>query len=334
MAYTVHNPFQRMMIHLSSNITTPLSLSFTRNGVLQSSKTSTINDGVHTWTLPLKIYSVGDVLDDFKVTLSNKYLWQLDEGITILLNGEEYGTTRTNTFDIKFDKSGKYTLEAVYKGNDKIGMATTGVKTFQVTDPPNSGDSGGNTGVYKLEFDNPNLTTLTYNDKSNVVFKLTRGGTPVKGKTIEKVTPTKILSSDTNAKGKVSFVNTGYNAGKYKIGAYMYDYTDTADKKIVNSVYKTITIKKADPKITYSSDASVKKGTKVGIFFRDNQGNRLTNEKVPIYINGKLYNKKTNANGNIWIKMTNTGTFKFKVAYKGNKNLNKKTVSFTKKVKK
>lgn len=333
MAYTVHNPFQKMIIHLSSNITTSLSLSFTRNGVLQSSKTSTINDGVHTWTLPLKIYSVGDVLDDFKVTLSNKYLWQLDEGITILLNGEEYGTTRTNTFDIKFDKSGKYTLEAVYKGNDMVGMATTGVKTFQVTDPPNSSDSQVHTGVYLLEFVNKNLKTLTYNDNTKIEFLLTQGKTPVKAKTIEKVTPTKILSSDTNAKGKVSFINNGYNAGTYKIGAYMYDYQDKTDKKIVNSVYKTITIKKADPKITYST-ATVKKGQKVGIYFRDNAGNRLTNEKVPIYINGKLYNKKTNANGNIWIKMTNTGTFKFKVAYKGNKNLNKKTVTFTKKVKK
>ena len=332
MAYTIHNPYQQIKLHLKSNITTPLSLRFRRNGVLQSSKTSTITDGVHNWTIPLKVYSTGDVLDDFQVTLSNKHLWEFDEGITVLLNGEEYKTIRNSTFDIEFDKSGKYTLEAVYKGNDKIGMATTGVRTFQVTDPPQDG-SGTGTGVYKLEFDNPNLTTLTYNDKSSIVFKLTRGGNPVRGKTIEKVTPTRILSSDTNAKGKVSFVNSGYNAGKYKIGAYMYDYQDIADKKIVNSVYKTITIKKADPRITYTSD-SIKKGQKVGIFFRDNQGNRLTNEKVPIYINGKLYNKKTNANGNIWIKMTNTGTFKFKVAYKGNKNLNEKTVTFTKKVKK
>jgi hypothetical protein len=212
-------------------------------------------------------------------------------------------------------------------------MAMTDKKTFRVTQPSVENPNPSQTGKYKLEFVDKNLKTLTYNDGKEIKFRLTRGGTAVRGKTVEKVTPTKILSSDTNKEGIVSFSNTGYPAGSYKIGAYMYDYQDSADKKIVDSTYKTITIKKADPTITYTT-ASVKKGQKVQIKFKDNKGNVVVNEKVPIYINGKLYNKKTNKNGNIWIKMTNTGTFKFKVVYKGNKNLNKKTITFTKKVKK
>jgi hypothetical protein len=130
----------------------------------------------------------------------------------------------------------------------------------------------------------------------------------------------------------VSFTNTGYNAGTYKIGAYFYDYQDSADKKVVDSTYKTITIKKADPKITYST--VTKKGQTQYIYFRDNKGNRLPNESVPVYINNKLYTKKTDKNGNIAIAMNTTGNYQFKVAYKGNKNLNKKTVKFNVKVKK
>ena len=312
-----------------------LSLTFKRNGTTQTAINSTINDGTHNWTIPLSNYSIGDTLSNFTVSTTGKKPWQLDEGVTILLDGKEYDTIYSDSFTMNFDKADEYTLEAVYVGNDKLAMSSTGKKTFVVTQPsvenpsPNASIS---TGKYKLVFKNKNLSTMTYNDGTEIRFVLTQGGEPVIGKTIEKVTPKSILSSDTNKNGEVYFTNTGFNAGKYKIGAYFYDYQDSADKKIVDSTYKTITIKKANPTITYTTD-TVKKGQKVGIYFRDNKGNRIVNEKVPIYLNGKLYTKTTNSNGNIWIKMTNTGTFKFKVAYKGHKNLNKKTVTFTKKIK-
>ena len=332
MSFIIENQSDDLIINITSNISSALSLSFKRNGTTQTAISSTINKGVHNWTIPLSNYSLGDTLSNFTVSITGKKPWELDEGVTILLDGKEYDNINTSSFTMNFDKADEYTIEAVYVGNDKLGMSSTGKKTFAVSQPSVQEQSPTQTGKYKLVFKNKNLSTLTYNDGAKVEFVLTQGGYPVIGKTIEKVTPKSILSSDTNKNGEVSFTNIGYNAGKYKIGAYFYDYQDSADRKIVDSTYKTITINKANPTIHYTGD-EVKKGQKVGIFFRDNQGNRIVNEKVPIYLNGKLYTKTTNSNGNIWIKMTNTGTFKFKVAYKGNKNLNKKTVTFTKKIK-
>ncbi|MBP5421664.1 MAG: hypothetical protein J6Y78_04380 [Paludibacteraceae bacterium] len=329
MAYVIHNNYGMINIQLTSNITSALSLSYTRNGTAQSSITSTVTDGVHKWSIPLNQYSLGDTLDNFTVSTTNKYLWELDEGITILVNGEEYDTIHSNTFPITFDKADKYTIEAVYCGNDLLSMSSTGKTTFQVTQPPTTEESQIS-GNYTLEFVNKNISSMTYNDNTRIEFVLKKGGHPVRGKTVEKVTPNNIFSSDTNKDGIVGFNNTGYNAGKYKIGAYMYDYQDREDKKIVDSTYKTITIKKANPKITHSS--SVQKGKTMWIYFRDNTSQRIKNEKVQVYINNKLYNKTTDKNGNVGIKMNNTGTFKFKVVYKGNKNLNAKTETFSLKV--
>lgn len=312
-------------------MTTPLSLRFKRNNTLQTAINSTIQDGVHNWNIPLSNYSIGDTLSEFTVSISDVKPWELDEGVTILLDGKEYDVIHSDYFTLNLDKEDEYTLEAVFSGNDKLEMATTGKVRFKANQPTVENPSPSQTGKYSLKFKNPNLSTLTYNDGKEIRFVLTQGGVPVRGKTIECVTPKEILSSDSNKDGEVYYTNKGYNAGTYKLGAYMYDYQDRADKKIVDSTYKTITIKKANPNITYTT-ATIKKGEKVGIFVRDNKGNRVVNEKVPVYLNGKLYTKTTNSNGNIWFKMTNTGTFKFKIAYKGNKNLNKKTVTFTKKV--
>lgn len=332
LSYIIEDRNDNLIINLTSDIASPLSLKFRRNGTMQSAKYSTINEGVHNWTIPLSNYSLGDVLSDFTLSTSNKSLWEYDEGVTILLDGKEYDNIHSNSFTMNFDKADEYTLEAVYVGNDKMAMSSTGKKTFAVSQPTIENPSPTQTGKYKLAFKNTNLSTLTYNDGAEIRFVLTQGGSAVRGKTIECVTPKSIRSIDTNKNGEVFYYNTGFDAGKYKLGAYFYDYQDRADKKIVDSTYKTITIKKADPRITYTT-ATVKKGQKVGIFVRDNKGNRVVNEKVPVYLNGKLYTKTTNSNGNIWFKMTNTGTFKFKITYKGNKNLNKKTVTFTKKIK-
>jgi len=330
--YTVQNRTDNIVINLTSNISAPLSLTFKRNGTTQSAINSTINDGVHNWTVPMSNYSVGDVLSAFTISTSAKKPWELEEGVTILIDGAEYDTIHSDNFKYTFDKADKYTIEAIFKGNDVLAMSTAGKQTFQVTQPTTTNPSPNPpSGKYLLEFVDKSLKTLTYNDGKNIEFRLTQGGHPVKGKTVEKVTPKSILSSDTNKNGIVSFTNTGYTAGTYSIGAYFYDYQDSSDKKIVDKVYKTITIKKAEPNITHNTVTT--KGQNLYIYFRDNKNNRLPNEKVPIYINGKLNSKKTDKNGNVVIAMNNKGNFKFKVAYKGNKNLNKKTVSFNVKVK-
>ena len=59
-------------------------------------------------------------------------------------------------------------------------------------------------------------------------------------------------------------------------------------------------------------------------------GNSLSGDKVTVYINEKVYNLSINQSGYMWIRFAHTGTFKFKIVYKGNKNLNAKTVEFTK----
>ena len=313
----------------------------------------TTSDGKKVFTINLNEYNVGDELKEFKVYAYNSStinLWDAHEGITILLNGEETevmpvynnsiettteivdGETITtpikvtelhrNKFALNFKEDGEYTLQAVYRGNNSTEMSSTTPLHIHIQQPTSSG--GGTTpvtGVYKLEFVNPNIKTLTYDDKSTIQYKLTRGGVPVSQKTVEKVLPTgSIHSSLTNSNGIVSMVNDGYDSGKYKLGAYFVDSEDVDDdNQIIVSTYNDIEIVKATPTLWHTT-SPVNLGTKLQIKLKDSHGNNMANESVIIYINGSPKTSKTNDSGNIWIGFKKKGTYKIKAVYNGNKN--------------
>lgn len=339
--YIVKNKYGKLTIRLESNISQQLQLSFKRNDVAQTPINSTVTIRInernsHKWIIPLNQFSVGDVLSEFTVTFAGvHHLWEMDEGITILLNGNEVANVRSNTWKHTFDTNGSYNIQAVYKGNHKYAMASTDDKTCYIkipSDPtPSPSPTPSEQGEYNLAFYDKNIKKVKYKDGTRIRVRLTRGGKPSVGKTIQKVYPPphNILSAKTDTNGIATIVNEDWQVGTWKIGAYF-----ALNGKIIDSEYKTIIVEKTDAVITHTED-KLYKGQKLQIHFKEKvSGDKITGEKVSIYINGKVHNKKINKNGNIWIKMNHTGTFKFKVVYKGNKSVNAKTETFTKVIKK
>ena len=365
----ITNNNNKISVKLTTNTTESLTMSYKyqaySDGVPSGSAiTKTVSpttvDGKKVFTIYLNQYNVGDELKEFKVYGSSNSvnLWDTHEGITVLLNGEETevmpvynnsietetidGETvnkevselHRNKFALNFDEDGEYTLQAIYKGNNSTEMSATDEYTFHILQPQSSGGGGSTpvTGVYRLEFVNPNIKTLTYDDKKSIQFRLTRGGSPVSQKTVEKVAPNgSIYSQDTNTSGIVTLVNNGYDAGKYKIGAYFKDSNDDDDDGIITvSTYKDVTIEKATP-VLWHTPSPVNLGSKLHILLRDSHNQKMNNEKLIIYVNGSPKTSNTSTDG-VYLSFKKKGTYKIKVVYNGNKNHKAITDSFNFKV--
>lgn len=296
---------------------------------------TTTTDGV-VFNIPFSDYEVGDEITKITVSTSSATnIWDTQEGVNILLNGDESlvkavedsviaeigeSPCRHEQFSIKFDNTGDYTMQGFYVGDNFNSMATTDEYHFKV-DTAQSQD-----GEYSLVFQNPNLSTLIWNDKTKVNFILTKNGSGVGGKTIEAVTPSTVATGETDSKGITGWMNVNYPVGTYQIGAY---YVDGGHIVAKTNPYKTITIKKANAVVTWTTGVIAVNGT-LDIFLKDQFGTPLSNAKLSVYVNGKLKSKTTNANGKVSFKLTSAQTYKFKVVYKGNSNINSNTTTFNK----
>jgi len=309
-------------IRLQSNITDTLYLYWKKNGTLSSGLASTYNstEKVHSWTVPCTTFSLNDSVTDFQVKLNGSVgLWKLNEGISWLVDGEWVDKTYTNSKTISFPKTGRHTVQAMYKGNDTFNMAVTPLKSYKI--------GGG----YELKFENENLN-LSYKDRQRVNFKLTYNGSPVSHGGVYMVRGLPYGSDElipTTSTGVAGYVNNQMYAGATQLGAFYVD-----DGNVVAQVYKNVYIHKSDPYIVDEGDLTVNKNDYITIDFKEvySNGDPIVGEKVTVYINGAKFTRVTNEQGKIGFKATQKGTFKFQVAYRGNDNLNAKTYKFTKKV--
>lgn len=293
-------------------------------------------------------FNIGDVLDRFECihTGSNNQIdvWKTYEGVTVLLDGEYYKTIKSNDImadpvtgdsygyvKLKFTEPKDYSLQCVYQGNEQSKIAYTTQEHFIVDSPAHASPTPKITGKYALVFYNPKiLSNLSYKDNKNIYFKLTRGGQPVGGKTIEIVAPNgAVKTSVTDSRGIVKITNNRYNAGKFQLGAYFIQ-----DGKIQCKTYKTILIRKADPKITFNhtplkdSDGTYQKKERVYITLRDNFNKPIKKTKISVYHNNQLKSIKTNDKGYASIDC-GVGRHNFKVVYNGTTNLNKKEEKYS-----
>ena len=309
-------------IVLSSNITSNMYLYWKKNGTLSSGLQSTYDSTkkTHTWTVPCSTFSLNDNITDFHVKINGDVnLWRLNEGVTWVIDGEETETKTSNTHTVSFPTKGRHTVQAVYKGNDAFNMASTPLKSYKI--------GGG----YEIKFENEKLE-LSYKDRKKVNFKLTENGIPVAGKVVQVVRGLPYGNNEemrTNSKGMVGYTNDTMYAGSVTLGAiYVVDGATAAQ------VFKNVFIHKSDPYIKDEGGLTVSKGDYITIDFKEvySNGDPIIGEKVTIYINGAKFTRVTNQNGKVGFKATQKGTYQFKVAYRGNDNLNAKTYSFTKKV--
>lgn len=283
-----------------------------------------------------------DLDDDIEAnTSTNLNVTGLNDGdiVHFLIDGDEIGhTTYPTPLTYTFTKDGAYEITGVFVGDNTRNYAVSGNVTVHVkqqevtsggTGTGNTGSGNNNTptGAYKLEMWCP--SKMTYLDNSKIRFRLTRGGQPVNGKTIEKSVFTSTWTSVTGNNGYVGDVlnnKTNWIPKKYKIGARFYQ-----GAKLITSVFKDVTVVKASTKWELALPSS-SNNHKFVATLKDEWGNTIKNQKVTVYVDGKKYSKKTNNKGQIKFSYKSSKkTYTFKLVFGGNTKYKK--VTKTQKVK-
>lgn len=311
------------------------------------------NDGTNTYTftIPFKDFQIGDEITKMEVrTNTGRGIIEMAEGVTILIDGNETNVQKVesgestavldskgspimvnpikghNRFIVNFPDTEPHTVQAIYKGNDEVGVAISDklyVKAKQAV----------NTGRYTLTSKIPK--TFKYMDTPDWTWTLKLNGTPVPNKTIEKVLPSTTYSSDTNAKGQVHqglptslAVLAKWTVGTYTIIANFYHYNDPNDEttKTLVQCKNTLKIVKNTPTLKFKESAG--KGKDFAIGLRDPQGQGMPNKNIILNVNGKKYTKKTNVNGNVRFKTNVKGRYKGSATFVGDANYNKATIKF------
>lgn len=352
MSYEISDLHHTLKLTLNTDATNTLTLKTYINGSSSSHSPSytptSTSDGL-VFSIPHSDFTIGDTITKFELVSSNNTPpYQTNEGVVVLLNGEEIPVGKVTTsggvdtlvrdeddnivtedrlsnnkFYLNFEKEGSYDIQAVYLGNGSYAVGKTDKVHFEVKQPPlDESGSASNDGAYLLKFVNSTTPAMTYNDQTKVYFRLTKGGVPIKNRTIQKVKPNgAVETSSTSSKGLVYAINNNWNAGKWKIGARYFDETT---QKVITSTYRTITIKKGTPTFTdnYSSPGTFVKGSKYKVALKY-RGTAMAKTKLILYVNGKKTTKTTSSNGVITYPFKSKGTFNIKVVFAGDKNHNK-----------
>lgn len=327
----------------------------------------TVDGDVCTFSIDFKDswFNEGDVITKILAGITGTYnLYDLNEGVSILVDGSEsnvklvengdivlddnddpvYVENVTNPqFALNFADNEAHTVQAVFKGNKEVGVAVSDPIIFQAEQRPVEEDVHVEplTGKYVLEITKM-ATTMKYMEQPDWQFKLTKAGVLCDGKTVEINFPYgngsyNGISSMVTKNGYINIKNRGLDAlkmwkvGKYKICGRFYHYDEVEDnKKVLTQVCKEITIKKNDPKMAFKAAGG--KGKNARFTLQDPQGQGIANKKVTIKVGSKKYIKTTNKNGNAFLAINNKGKFTYKVTYNGDSNLNKKTFTFEERI--
>ena len=364
MSYIVKDKYHKLIINLTTKLQNYLNIYINAYATGRNSPYSLVpssiidnEDGTKTLIFELrnKYYEIGTEFTSFKAVLGGTHkLVELNEGVSILVDGNESlvkeavivddeGEVRRDSqgniiwtenlkrdaFAVEFDDNEPHTVQAIYKGNNEIGVAVS--DKFYIK--PQQHEDDGQQGHFTLTSNVPK--TFKYMDTPNWTWTLKKGGTPVPNRTIEKVLPTSTYSADTNSKGQVHqglptslAVLAKWVPGNYTIIANFYHYEDTTDpsNKILLQCKNKITIVKNTPTLKYVPSEG--KGKKFALALRDPQKQPMPNKTINFTVNGKKYSKKTNSNGNIWFKTNVKGRYKGSATFAGNKYYNKKTIKF------
>lgn len=336
MSIIVTNNHQKLTIQL----TTPTSYSSHGSPMIQihlknkSPQTyySTIHkenpDGTntHTFIFPFKNFNIGDEITNIKFKNSSTLkLSELNEGLAILVDGKETQTIHSTDFTAKFTNTKPHTIQAVYKGNDEIGVAFSNKLYLKAEDAVQMGK-------YTLTSNVPK--TFKYMSKPNWTWTLKLNGSPVPNKVIQIVLPTVTYTLTTDSKGQVyqglPTLNTlaKWTPDTYTIIANFYHYNDPNDleNKTLIQCKNKLTIVKNTPALTFTPSAG--KGKKMKFTLKDPQKQAMPNQLIGLLINKKSYLKKTDSNGVVKFKTNVKGRYKGSATFIGNKYYNQKQIKF------
>lgn len=380
MSFTITNTYYKLVIRLKTNLSaTPvLTYKHIESQYVTNLETLTYTshtadysrtDNLITYTIPLRNFEVGDVLDDFICTLNGTTdLFSMNEGISIIVDGEESEVIKTNNgevvldtdnqyvkikplnqsdFALVFEDSNVHTVQAVYKGNSTVGvvLSNKAIITPQIREEHE--EHPEIEGTYHIEFIKYK-DTMTYLADLEWEVQLTKGGTPVPNALIQIDNPVGIYTYVTNTNGIVRFRRTNATLNNddtqlapyrnWKVGDYIirarfhyYDETEQAFKELICKTSEYLTIKKGNPNMVVVNYARTKKGT-AKFKFTDPQGFPMANIKLVCVVNGKTYNKTTNSSGIISFAVGIKGTITYKIKFAGNNNLNAKNWTFSERI--
>ncbi len=272
---------------------------------------------------------------------------KVSDGLPVLDDNDDYvkvNPVHDPQFAVIFPDNNEHTIRAVYCGDDTTKPAYSDLITIVpeqlIIENP---DTPAN---YKLEIVKL-PSKYTYMSNFNWQWKLTRGGKPVQNKSIEIDLPNgdTIVTEETNSKGLVtektpdlsnkanltSFRN--WKVGTVTVQARFYNYDrDTPNRKVLHKVSRKVTISKGTPKMKFTK--AKKKGKQAKFKLCDPKGYPLANKKVLIKIGGNTKTKTTDSKGFAKITVNKSGHYTYKVTYKGDDKLKKKTFTFEETVKK
>ena len=268
-----------------------------------------------------------------EINVGDSVTFSVYDGDEVIVEGEELESLIDYIYS--FNKEDVYEVTAVYLGDDNHAycvsdpiFVTVTQDDVTISDTTTPADPSTLTGNYNLSISS--ASKFVYKDGKEIKLRLTRGGQGVAGKTIETVRfGSGIATSTTDSKGYVTFKNTDKSSvpNSYKIGARFFEHG-----KLITSKFKTVKLEKGTTHWSLNHYANTK-GNYVSFNLKDSFNHNIVNQKVVIYINGTKYNKKTNSNGNVNIKMNNKGRYKYKCSFAGNKYYKKSTKSFGENIK-
>lgn len=330
MNYEINDLHHKLVINLTTDSTNTSNMYvrvYINDNTTPQSTTYVYNDGK--FTIPHSDFTIGDTITKMEIVQSgNTPLWKTHEGVQVLVNGNITDTTINDngTFNLTFDKSGAYDIQAVYLGNNSNQMAKTTKEHFEIKQPETISGDPQNDGQYNIKFVNNTVPSLTFKDKKTIQYVLTKGGVPIDGKTVNVVNPTGANSTQTSKNGGLTeWQNNNWACGKYKLGALFYD---PSTHKVITSTFKTVEIKKGTP--TWTDNAGNSTTFYVGGIYKATlkyRGSPLTKQKIDLYVNGKKTTTTTSNYGVATHTFKSKGTFDLKFVYKGSNNLNQAEIS-------
>ena len=358
MTYTIKDKYHKLNVKLKTKLTdtSNIYLRVYRQGINTPTtivpKTITQNDdGTKTilFEVRFKQFQIGDTITKCNILYAGTHdLHELNENISIIVDGNELSTYRvennqttfavdednnyikqneidTNRFGLILNDNSPHNVRAVYKGNAEIGVAFSDPITLVAQQDNTTGD-------YKLVSNIPKNYVMKYMQMPNWTWRLTRNGSPVPNKTIEKVMPVgQPFSGDTDENGQ-TFVKSvplstlaKWTPGKYTIVGNFYHYNDDT-KTILTQCKNDITIVKNTPTLTFLPSSG--KGGYAKFKLTDPQKQPMPNQNLILTINNKNYTRKTNTNGVISFRTNAKGAYKGQATFKGNNYYNKVITKF------
>ena len=238
-----------------------------------------------------------------------------------------------------FDTEGVHDIYAVYLGDDLNHYAvsdTHNVKieapeTFAPYTPTEPGEVDQTdtpeapTGKFTLTCDTKSGTHFTYNDGKQIKFTLRRGGVPIKGKVVEIAHPDGLVASGhTDANGQRILTNkykVKPSKNPYYVSASFYNNKGVAPYELYK---KSIKIYIDKQKCVVSQVNPQEGGTLIAgqsakfQLKRKDTGTAIKGSPLLVSYNGGFVKQyQTDDNGQIRVKLTKAGTYKFTVHFVG-----------------